>query len=211
MTLRDYQQTARHLYAENFTFPPVCKIWLFLNHKPRVDDDSVGFWRRVKLIPFNRTFEPKEQDRNLTEKLSKESPGILAWLVRGCLLWQQEGLEPTPPAVSLATIEYQAENDLLADFLLDACEEQEGAIITALELYQTYMSWSEKQGLVKKNLLSQTAFGRRMNDKKYKKDRMQSGIYKNKTVYHGIKSKKTGKQENPSIEEFELSENFTNS
>lgn len=49
--------TARHLYGDFFTFHPVAKMWLAFNHKPLVADDSHGFWRRMRLIPFPKAFE----------------------------------------------------------------------------------------------------------------------------------------------------------
>jgi integrase len=48
--------TARFLHGEFFTFRPQAKFWLAVNHKPIVRDDSYGFWRRIRLIPFTETF-----------------------------------------------------------------------------------------------------------------------------------------------------------
>jgi putative DNA primase/helicase len=48
--------TARFLYREYFSFDPTAKLWLAFNHKPQVSDDSHGFWRRVRLIPFLAQF-----------------------------------------------------------------------------------------------------------------------------------------------------------
>ena len=31
---------------------------------------------------------------NSSEKLKAEWPGILAWMIEGCLEWQKEGLRP---------------------------------------------------------------------------------------------------------------------
>jgi putative DNA primase/helicase len=93
--------TARFLYNEFFTFTPIAKFWLAFNHKPIVDDASHGFWRRVRLIPFLHRFEGAAADQDLMKKLRAESPGILAWAVRGCLKWQQEGLG-IPEIVKLA-------------------------------------------------------------------------------------------------------------
>ena len=45
-------------------------------------------------IPFNRTFTAQEQDKALQSKLMVELPGILNWALKGCLEWQQEGLNP---------------------------------------------------------------------------------------------------------------------
>jgi P4 family phage/plasmid primase-like protien len=94
--------TARFLHHEFFTFQPVAKFWLSVNHKPRVADDSYGFWRRVRLIPFLRQFRD-DADPNLERKLREELPGILAFFVRGCLHWQRWGLKPRIQLLRLLT------------------------------------------------------------------------------------------------------------
>ncbi|HJX15845.1 MAG TPA: phage/plasmid primase, P4 family, partial [Candidatus Deferrimicrobiaceae bacterium] len=70
--------TARAMYQDFFTYNPAMKIWLLVNHKPRVADDTFGFWRRVRLIPFTRQFTT-DADRRLEEKLMGEATGILTW------------------------------------------------------------------------------------------------------------------------------------
>lgn len=174
------QETARYLYSEFFSFYPVCKIWLFVNHKPQVEDDSFGFWRRMRLIPFNRVFKLSEQDKDLSQKLRGEFLGILNWLVKGCLLWQKEGLLPLPEIISEATGAYQQENDDLAEFVADACVESDGIVTKASVLYTAYKEWAEEQKLTGKDLFSKTAFGRRMGDK-FPKIRVKAGI-----CYRGI-------------------------
>lgn len=172
--------TARYLYSEFFTFEPTVKPWLFINHKPSVEDDSYGFWRRVRMIPFNRTFAPHEQDKNLVETLKKEYSGILNWLLKGCLLWCSEGLDPTPEIVNLATQDYRQENDELAEFISDKCIKGEG-ISKASDLFKAYQKWAEEdQGLKGKDIMSKTAFGRRMTDK-FDKVRSNKGFF-----YKGI-------------------------
>ena len=49
--------TARFLYSEPFTFTPTAKFVLATNTKPVVADNSFGFWRRLRLVPFTRCFE----------------------------------------------------------------------------------------------------------------------------------------------------------
>ena len=73
--------TARFLHGEFFTFIPVAKFWLSVNHKPIVSDDSTGFWRKVRLIPFTQSFEGRA-DKDLKAALRAEYPGILAWIAR---------------------------------------------------------------------------------------------------------------------------------
>jgi putative DNA primase/helicase len=153
--------TARFLYAELFTFVPVAKFWLSVNHKPVVRDDSFGFWRRIRLVPFERRFSV---DRHLSAALRDEAAGILSWAVRGCLDWRQHGLM-APDVVTAATAAYEQESDPLAAFLDDACECKPTPTVRAGEFYKGYERWAVANGLAGRERLSQTAFGTRMKNR----------------------------------------------
>ncbi len=60
--------TARFLYQEFFEFTPQFKLWLATNYKPEVADTSEGFWRRIRLIPFDVQIPPAERDKRLRGK-----------------------------------------------------------------------------------------------------------------------------------------------
>jgi len=178
--------TARFLHCEFFTFEPVAKFLLAVNHRPRVQDDSYGFWRRVRLIPFNREFKGKADDKQLGGKLLAEASGILNWLIKGCLAWQKQGLEPTPDCVLQATEEYRSESDLLAQFILDELVIHPQAQVKASVFYKAYTVWAEDQGLQKREIMTNTAFGRRMTQK-FKKIQNRNGIF-----YQGVGMKCEG-------------------
>jgi len=148
--------TARFLYQEFFSFRPQFKIFISANHKPLIRGTDWAIWRRIRLIPFTVQIPPQEQDKRLPEKLRAELSGILNWALEGCLLWQNEGLEP-PAEVQAATAEYQAEMDLLGDWLSECCILANGASALAGELYQSYTEWCERTG--EKRPLSRKAFG----------------------------------------------------
>lgn len=133
--------TARLLYHEFFTFTPMAKFWLATNHKPPVADDSPGFWRRIRLIPFLRQFVGDRADKDLLSKLKAEAPGILRWAVDGCLLWQREGLG-LPAVVTAASQAYREENDPIGEFLDECCEIAPDATVTAGELWSEYLQWA---------------------------------------------------------------------
>ncbi len=168
--------TARFLHGEFFTFKPVAKFWLAVNHKPRVSDDSYGFWRRVRLIPFLRQFKGEEIDPQLEQKLREEAPGILAWAVRGCLRWQEYGLKP-PAAVVQATEAYREESDPLAAFILERCQLDANLTVSSAQLYTAYRSWAEKEGLRDREILTATSFGRRMKERFEHKRNSQGVTY----------------------------------
>jgi putative DNA primase/helicase len=160
--------SARFLYAKRFQFKPEGKIWLGLNHRPRVADDSVGFWRSVRLIPFRRQFLGAGADLGLTDKLRDESPGILAWAVRACCEWQQTGLG-LPDAVVAATSEYEAEQDPLSEFLEACCFIGPDVQSSAKALWIAYDQWSDEQHVPQRERLTKAAFGRRLGERCEKK------------------------------------------
>ncbi len=145
---------ARRLYAHEVEFTPECKLWLYGNHKPQVRDTTVSIWRRIKLIPFSATIADTERIDNYMETyLLPELPGILAWAVEGCLLWQKEGLKDTD-AVKSATASYRADEDALGEFLTDCCILEAGATIAKRELKELYEKWltdNKADGLNQKN------------------------------------------------------------
>jgi putative DNA primase/helicase len=168
--------SARFLHAEFFTFQPVAKYWLSVNHKPVVCDDSYAFWRRLRLIPFTQTFAI---DKTLGAQLRAEGPGILAWCVRGCLAWQQHGLE-APAVVMDATAAYKAESDVLHDFYEEACDLEAESQVGARDLYEHYQRWAEQHGLTDRERLTATAFGRKVSDR-FRHEHTRAG-----KVYFGI-------------------------
>ena len=93
-------------------------------------------WRRIRLIPFPVQIPDAEQDKGLPGALLAEAPGILAWMVRGCLSWRHGGLG-VPDEVTAATGDYQAERTCWATSLAECCIMAPGASATAAELYKS--------------------------------------------------------------------------
>lgn len=168
---------ARHLYEGSFEFKPASKIWLACNHRPAVRDTSLGFWSRVRLIPFTQIFEGDRQDQHLTEKLLTELPGILNWAVEGCLRWQEEGLAP-PSAVLNATEQYRGESDAVGRFIEDRCVVGDSFTVRARALYEAYRAWATAAG---EDSLTETSFAGRIADRGITKSRTSRGL-----TYRGI-------------------------
>ena len=159
--------TARFLYQEFFTFVPVFKLWLACNHVPILQGQDHGIWRRIRLVTFGVQFQDADhpagpyKDKNLPEKLRSEYEGILAWLVRGCIDWQKDGLS-TPKAVRAATGKLQQDMDVLGGFLSECCVFDNNSRSSAKELYSAYCQWAETNG---EKPLSQRWFGLRLSER----------------------------------------------
>ena len=156
--------TARFLYSESFTYEPVAKFWLAVNHLPRVRDDSYGFWRRVRVLPFNEQFTGDDADKGLPFKLLEELPGILNWGVQGALNWRLVGLAP-PSAVMTATQAYRKDNDELDGFVADCCVVADGVRAEPGHLFSEYQRWSKEQGILERHRLGSRSFGTRIRER----------------------------------------------
>jgi len=159
--------TARYLYHEHFTFEPTHKLWLAVNHKPRILDESEGMWRRVRMVPFDSQFSGKHRDNKLLDKLKAEAKGILAWAVKGALEWQKEGLGE-PPAVAKATAAYRVESDHFAQFLDECCMQAPLVEVPVTTLWTRYAQWTDDNG---EPTLSRRAFSDRMQKAGYRRGR----------------------------------------
>lgn len=103
---------ARFLYGESFDVQPTFKLLIGTNHLPSVEDDSIGTWRRIHILPFEYAFLSEAEKRTLgmnypadrirdrimglEDLLVDELPGILNWCVNGYRMWQERGLEDRP-------------------------------------------------------------------------------------------------------------------
>jgi putative DNA primase/helicase len=161
--------------AEWFEFYPEFKIWLGTNHKPVIRGTDNAIWDRIRLIPFDVRIP--ESDRlsktDILKMFEEEMPGILSWLVRGCLEWQQQGLR-APDAVLTATKEYRDEMDVIGDFVDGRCVLSETAMGTAKELYESYESWCDDNG---EKTISKKLFGMKLSERGFDKYRATGGIW----------------------------------
>lgn len=153
--------TARFLYSEDFEFKPQFKLWLAANHKPVIRGTDYAIWRRIRLIPFEVTITAEQADRDLPKKLKAEMPGILAWAVAGCLMWQRDGLQP-PERVLAATADYKSESDIIAAFIDENCEVGSGLSEPGGKLYNAYKRWCDENG---EHAMTNTRFGRELGDR----------------------------------------------
>jgi putative DNA primase/helicase len=170
-------------------FYPTHKLFLMTNTQPEAPAGDKAFWYRMALIPFDISFvnrdpqEPHERraDLNLDRKIIDEASGILAWLVRGCLEWQRDGLAP-PREVTEATEKYRRSEDLIADWIYERAEISDpNAEETATNLYKDFVDWYHDN--IGQKERTGTWFGKQLG-KKYEKHKSNGRV-----LYLGISLK----------------------
>jgi putative DNA primase/helicase len=93
----------RHMRQDFQEAERTFKVCMITNHRPRIDEDSEAVWRRVVVVPFDRTIDAGDVDPDLLNKLEAEAEGILAWLVEGAKKYFSAGGLPESAAIANAT------------------------------------------------------------------------------------------------------------
>ena len=166
---------ARAPYAKTeMEFRPHFSLVMVGNHKPEIRDTSPGMWRRMMLLPFNASFTKEQLDPQLMEKLQAELPGILNWAIKGCQMWQEQGLKASMPASLRADVEsYRAESDLVGCFLEECSQAREGAKVPMSEVYAAYSLWAQQHG---EWVMKQLALKKKLAEKGYTITRYNSKV-----------------------------------
>jgi P4 family phage/plasmid primase-like protien len=188
---------ARRMREDFWEFEPTHKLWLAANHKPVIKGTDHAIWRRIKLIPFTMTFvdEPKDEherkkDTMISTQLRAELPGILRWVIEGCLAWQRHGLNE-PKAVTEAVDEYRREMNSIGQFLQDCCYVpmplREDIKTQSSRLHEAYVRWSGEHNM------TQTAFAAKLAEMGYRKKMGSDG--RNYWLGIGLVVTQSGKDE----------------
>jgi putative DNA primase/helicase len=170
--------SVRGLYKEPETFKPRFKLWIAANNRPRVSDVDDAMWRRILVIPFTHQVAPPDRDKTLKERLcGSERAAILAWAIRGCILWQKEGLGKPPQRVEEAAADYKKEMDPLSSWVEDNAYTQDPKLKTPQRLlYKSYADWAKNTG--QRYIMTEIAFGMRMSSKGFKSGKSNNVRYR---------------------------------
>jgi putative DNA primase/helicase len=163
------------LVHQNFVdFRPTHKLVLSTNHRPVVTGQDYGIWRRLKLIPFNQTFEGERKDATLPAKLQRELPGILNWCLAGLARYQREGFNRCA-TIEQASAQYREDSDVLGQFIEDECITAPGYDETAGELYRVFRQWCAAAGI---HPMAKRTFGMRLEERGFASRKSTGGVRK---------------------------------
>jgi hypothetical protein len=161
---------ARRMREDFWEFQPTHKVFLATNHKPIITGTDTAIWERIRLVPFTVTIPPEERDTTLPDKLAQELPGMLTWVVQGCLAWQADGLGE-PGEVQQATAGYRAEMDVLGQFITECCLVGPNYRTKADRLYEGYKLWHGEHAQ------NQRTWGMALSERGFERKRGTGGYY----------------------------------
>lgn len=169
-------------------FKPTHKLILSTNNPPHGFDADFALLERTHHIAWEIQFvdnprgpHQKLKIKDLVDAILRELPGILNWMLTGCMQWQAMGGLCPPPIVLQAAKDLGREGDTVQDFVEARCYvleiDPDSVRTSATDLYESFKEWFQKYHSGKCPGIHW--FGRRMS-KKF--NRIKSGVY----YYEGI-------------------------
>lgn len=136
---------ARRMRQDEWEFEPTHSLWLQTNYLPEISGSDTGIWSRIRVVPWTETFS-NQIDEDLDDILAKEAPGILNWMIEGCLKWQSDGLEG-PASIVAATAGYREAEDVLTHYARKSGMTFAGELgVGDAELKHAIAQWAKSEG-----------------------------------------------------------------
>ncbi|MBB3455210.1 putative DNA primase/helicase [Rhizobium sp. BK313] len=139
--------SARFMRGDFFSFKPQFSLTFQGNHMPELKAVGDAMCRRLILVPM--LHKPARANLSLADNLVAEWPGILRWMLDGCLDWQRNGLV-IPDDVNAATRDYFAEQDTFNVWAEERCDVQPNNLYlydTATRLFGSWQAFMKRNGL----------------------------------------------------------------
>lgn len=148
----DKKLSGRFMHCDLFEFDRRHKHLIYGNHRPQLRSVTKGIANRIKIVPFNASFEGRE-DPDLPQRLRINLGYVLNWLIEGHSEWLKAGKKLPPcQAVEAATTDYY-ESQSTVKMWLDECaeivkpdERPTSQCHTSNDLYSNYSNWKKARG-----------------------------------------------------------------
>ena len=156
---------AEKKFKDRFSFNNYARLIFSTNKPPKVDEDTLAFWRRWIFINFPNKFEGDKADKRLLQKLTKkaELSGLLNVTLRGLerlLNKQRYSYELSPDEIAEW---HQKASDSIYAFVEDVCEANSDAWISKDDLYEAFLDYCDKQNIPR---IGKESFGRELKNAK---------------------------------------------
>lgn len=100
----------------------------------------MAFKRRLIVMPYDVIIPEEEQDKELTQKLKKELPGILNWVVQAMPALLERKSFTKSQLCQQALDQYFMQSDSVKMFCLEMCEKQQYTM-RGDELFSAYKKY----------------------------------------------------------------------
>lgn len=134
------------------------RLVFLANEAPILNDTSGALVGRYVLFYTPDSFYGRE-DRDLTDRLRVELPGILNWALEGLQLLRNDGRINTPQMAGDLVGEIDSLGSPVKGFVIDSCSLGDGLMVAKDALWLAYRQWHNDNG-VSGHPMSKAIFGR---------------------------------------------------
>ncbi|GAI61178.1 unnamed protein product, partial [marine sediment metagenome] len=156
---------AEKKFKDRFSFNNYARLIYSTNKPPRVDEDTLAFWRRWIFINFPNKFEGRKADKRILQKLTKKSElsGLLNVALQGLKrLLDQQGYSYELSPDEIAEWHQKASDPIYA-FVKDVCCSDPEAWISKDDLYDSFLKYCDGENIPR---IGKESFGRALNNAK---------------------------------------------
>lgn len=166
---------ARLPYGEPFTLINYAKLIFNCNELPKDVEQSVAYFRRFLIVPFEVTIPETEQDKQLAQKIIKqELSGVFNWVLAGLQRLLKQKNFTTSEAVNRQLEQYKLQSDTVQLFLSEEdFEKSVDDYMEFKELYSLYRTYCHESGY---HSCSKKTFGERLRGAGFKIERKNMGM-----------------------------------
>lgn len=148
-------------YRPSISYTPFCRLLFLVNSLPDSMDVTNGYFRKLMIIPFKRTFGKEERNVNLKQLLLKELSGILNWAIDGLRRLRSNNYQFSHcSAIEDCHRAYFAEQNPVIEFYHEHIVLEDGVRTKQSDFHHKYMHWLNMQGIDDKGTKSKQVFWR---------------------------------------------------
>ncbi|AXH13038.1 DNA primase family protein [Halarcobacter bivalviorum] len=165
----------RPIYQQPFIMKRYAKMIFNINKIDDADiEQTVGFFRRMIFIPFEKTIPLDKQDKKLHEKILKNKAGVLNWIIEGI----EEVLENEEIFISKRCQDFldnfMQESNLTARFVREySIKHSINETISFQNMYDRFLKFCKNEG---EKSITKTIFNKEMKKLKFTSKRANSGM-----------------------------------
>jgi putative DNA primase/helicase len=150
-TLKSFTSGDRMSFERKFkdevSDTPTAKVMICTNDLPRFNDKSQAIWRRILLVPFDKTIAEEQQVDTLANDLKKELPGLLNWAIEGLRKLNTAGRFTMPENSKSMLEEYRRDSNPARAYLLENYQlSNNGEYVGCETLYNDYKTYCDNKG-----------------------------------------------------------------
>lgn len=192
-TGNDLQQARKNHSNHIVNSVPRFTPYVSTNNPPNIDRGDEALKNRIMVIPFKNPQPPSRIDPEDDLKKNKEiSSAILWWLVEGCQMYFEEGLERDswPAEVTEISEEFVSGTSSIQRFILERLERNEKGREKLEDLFKEWRSWCMSESMDQKDIGTKDGFRKLLESNNFKFVRNTSvDGKKNVAAFRGVSIK----------------------